>query len=330
MKKVGQTLKNWKSFIIFTDCFRISRLGDAGEGCRNSRLLPSLGQLVYLNKLKIRGLYDVVKIGGEFFDNASSFVSVPFRSLKTLHFKHMSSWNEWSFSRRNGEDGVFPSLTSLKISSCRQLVKLISGAPQHEAHTPFPCLDYIYLKNCPKLESFLEWGSFSTLVSIRIYNCEKLFQLRAQGNLQRFKSLKKLSLLFCDDAMDSFPEEGLLPTTLTWLHISGFRNLTALNGKGLQQLTSLEVLWIDDCMKLECLPEEGLPSSLSSLFIYASPSLMERCQREEGEDWSKIAHISRVTINCEFPKIILHLYLFFCFYYFHLLFFLPLYLVIIN
>ena len=257
-------------------------------------------------------------------------MSVPFRSLTTLHFELMSRWNEWSFSRCNGEDGVFPSLTSLKISSCHQLVKLLSGSPQHETHTPFPCLEDMELKNCPKLESFLEWGSFSTLVSIDIDNCEKLFQLRAQWNLQRFTSLKELSLWNCDDAMDSFPEEGLLPTTLTYLSICWFRNLTALNGKGLQQLTSLEVLWIDDCMKLECLPEEGLPSSLSFLFIYASPSLTERCQREEGEDWSKIAHISHVTINSEYPKIILYLYLFFCFYYFHLLFILRLYLAIIN
>ena len=180
-------------------------------------------------------------------------------------------------------------------------------------HTPFPFLESIRLTDCPKLESFLEWGSFSTLVSIFIDNCEKLFQLRAQWNLQRFRSLKELSLWNCDDAVDSFPEEGLLPTTLISLNIYSCRNLTALNGKGLQQLTSLNNLRIQNCEELECFPEEGLPSSLSSLYISVSPLLTERCQREKGEDWSKIAHISHVMINGEYPKIILHLYLLSCF-----------------
>ena len=133
-EKSGPNIKELEKLHHLHGWLRISRLDDAGEGCRNSRLLPSLVQLVHLNELEICGLHDVVKIGGEFFDNASSSVSVPFRSLTTLHFVQMSSWNEWSFSRRNREDGGFPSLTSLDILSCHQLVKLISGAPQHETH----------------------------------------------------------------------------------------------------------------------------------------------------------------------------------------------------
>ncbi|POO01523.1 LRR domain containing protein [Trema orientale] len=153
--------------------------------------------------------------------------------------------------------------------------------------------------DCPRLESFLEWGSFSRLSHISISNCEKLFSVRVQWKLERFTYLEKLSLSFCNVGVDSFPEEDLLPTTLTSLYIYNCPNLKALNGKSLQQLSSLETLHFHDCKELQYLPEEGLPTSVRHLTIDDCPLLTERCQRESGEDWPKIAHISRIEIDGE-------------------------------
>ncbi|XP_016650126.1 PREDICTED: putative disease resistance protein RGA1 [Prunus mume] len=59
-------------------------------------------------------------------------------------------------------------------------------------------------------------------------------------------------------------------------------------------LKSLQLLQIWDCPNLASLPE-GLRclASLERLIIGHCPILKQRCQEETGEDWSKIAHISR-------------------------------------
>ncbi len=53
----------------------------------------------------------------------------------------------------------------------------------------------------------------------------------------------------------------------------GFPNLISLDKEGLQHLTSLQRLLILNCPELKCMPEDGLPASLSALNIYGSPLL---------------------------------------------------------
>ncbi|PRQ32282.1 putative leucine-rich repeat domain, L domain-containing protein [Rosa chinensis] len=98
----------------------------------------------------------------------------------------------------------------------------------------------------------------------------------------------------CEQVVDSFPDEGLLPTTLGSLDIY---SISKLDGKGFKQLASLNQLIIRDCPELRCLPDEGLPTSLSHLDIDHCPLLEQRCHRETGEDWPKIAHIKSIYIN---------------------------------
>jgi leucine-rich repeat protein SHOC2 len=100
----------------------------------------------------------------------------------------------------------------------------------------------------------------------------------------------------CDE-VESFPEEMLLPSSLTTLEIRHLSNLKSLDHKGLQHLTSLRELQIWHCPNLQSLPEEGLPSSLSSLFIFKCNLLKERCKRPNGEDWLKVSHIPYLYIS---------------------------------
>ncbi|WVZ01756.1 hypothetical protein V8G54_022562 [Vigna mungo] len=94
---------------------------------------------------------------------------------------------------------------------------------------------------------------------------------------------------------ECFPDEGLLPLSLSFLIISDCRNLKKLNYKGLLELSSLRRLNLWKCPNLQCLPEEGLPKSISFLEIRECPLLEQRCHKR-GKDRGKIAHIRKVFI----------------------------------
>ncbi|PON63967.1 NB-ARC domain containing protein [Parasponia andersonii] len=289
--------------------------------CTNCCLLPSLGQLPFLKELEISGFDGVVTVDSEFQSNGSS-TSRSFKSLEILRFEDMSEWKQWSFLRVDEEGGVFPrlkelhlrycpklsgevpdylpSLSILRIWRCEQLKAIIPNSRAQQTEATFPSLLTMEIKDCPELESFLGGGLYSNLDTITISSCKKLFVNHSSWNMQRFTSIRSLHINnISEGVLDSFPDEGLLPTSLTSLSISDIANLRTLNGKGFQQLNVLEELSISWCTKLECLPEEGLPSSLSHLWIYSCPLLKERCERENGEDWPKISHIAFVHIDWE-------------------------------
>ena len=109
-------------------------------------------------------------------------------------------------------------------------------------------------------------------------------------------SLNRFSIINMD--VESFPDEGLLPVSLTYLHISGC-NLKKLDNKGLCHLSSLEEFHLFNCPELQCLPVEGLPKSISTLEIMHCPLLEQRCKKPDGEDWGKISHIQRMIIDSD-------------------------------
>nr|POF14627.1 putative disease resistance protein [Quercus suber] len=165
-------------------------------------------------------------------------------------------------------------------------------------HTLLPSLVKMQLIKCPELESFPEGGLPSNLVSLQIINCDKLFSRCMEWGLQGLHSLRQFTILSECKEVESFPEEALLPPTLTDFYISS-TNLKSLNAKEFQYLTSLKCLNIEYCKNLQFLPEEGLPTSLSKLILQECPLLEQRCQREKGIDWPKIAHICFIMINQE-------------------------------
>nr|POE92696.1 putative disease resistance rpp13-like protein 1 [Quercus suber] len=159
-----------------------------------------------------------------------------------------------------------PNLTSISICNCNKVKSL----PEN-MRTLFPSLEYLMVRKCPKLESFPEGGLPLNLVSLYVSYCDKLFS----RGLQDLHSLREIIISGGDcKEVESFPEEALLPPTLTDIDISYFPKLKSL--KGFQHLASLKNLYIRGCPKLQCLPEEGFPTTLSSLSIYSCPLLKQR------------------------------------------------------
>ncbi|XP_058222451.1 putative disease resistance protein At3g14460 isoform X1 [Rhododendron vialii] len=187
-----------------------------------------------------------------------------------------------------------PNLSYLSFCDCKKL-KALPG----QMNTLFPSLDMFLLACCPEIESFPKGGLPSKLRTLYIVNCKKLVGGWRDWGLQRLPSLTRFAAGGeSEDVLESFPEEGLLPSTVTTFWIICMPNLKSLNDKGLQPLGSLKYMDIWDCPHLQSLPEEGLPSSLFELQIRECPLLKPRCHME-GEDWHKIAHIPLINIDGE-------------------------------
>ncbi|KAF7138819.1 hypothetical protein RHSIM_Rhsim07G0127700 [Rhododendron simsii] len=188
-----------------------------------------------------------------------------------------------------------PNLSFLLVDCCEKLEAL-----PEQMHALLPSLQSLVLHNCPKIESFPEGGLPSKLGALDIRNCKKLVGGRRDWGLQTLPSLISFSMFDKSrDVLESFPEEGLLPPTLTFFSFGRLLNLKSLNKRGLQRLGSLDSMLIFDCPQLQSLPKEELPNSLFELQICDCPLLKPRCRREEGEDWHKIAHISFIKIDGE-------------------------------
>ncbi|XP_024634411.1 putative disease resistance protein At3g14460 [Medicago truncatula] len=150
----------------------------------------------------------------------------------------------------------------------------------------FTNLHSLYLSDCTELESFPRGGLPSHLRNLVIWNCPKLIASREEWGLFQLNSLTSLNIRDHDfENVESFPEENLLPPTLPTLQLNNCSNLRIMNYKGFLHLKSLKGLSIHNCPSLERLPEEGLRSSLSSLYVTDCPLIKQQYRRDEGERW---------------------------------------------
>ncbi|KAH1148519.1 hypothetical protein GLYMA_15G230900v4 [Glycine max] len=209
-------------------------------------------------------------------DGYDSLKTLPvdfFPALRTLHLR-----------------GLYNHLEVLAFRNCPQLESLPGNM-----HILLPSLKNLLIDSCPRVESFPEGGLPSNLKVMYLYKGSSRLMASLKGAWGDNPSLETLRIGKLD--AESFPDEGLLPLSLTYLWICDFPNLKKLDYKGLCQLSSLKGLILLNCPNLQQLPEEGLPKSISHLFIDHCPNLKQRCQDPGGEDWPKIAHISTVDIR---------------------------------
>jgi hypothetical protein len=198
------------------------------------------------------------------------------------------------------------SLEKVVIESCENLKSLPVGI-----HT-LSYLDTIEIRCCPALVSFPDGGflpsnlrdtslqNLQKLTLLEIGNCNIIEALLKWG-LHKLTSLKELEIggIGCLNVAVSFPDM-MLPASLTSLTIKCFHNLKHLSFEGFKNLTSLEVLRINGCENLTSFPKDGLPPSLLRLYINGCPLLKEHCKKDQGREWSTIAHIPCVIIDGRF------------------------------
>ncbi|XP_034711835.1 putative disease resistance protein At3g14460 [Vitis riparia] len=216
--------------------------------------------------------------------------------------------------------GKFPStLKKLEIWDCAQL-ESISEEMFHSSNSSLEYLSiksYLCLKivsdclyklrelkinNCENVElQPYHLQNLTALTSLSISNCENIKTPLSRWGLATLTSLKKLTIggIFPQVASFSAGQRlPLLPTTLTFLSIQDFQSLKSLSSLALQTLTSLEELGIQCCPKLQSFcPREGLPDTLSRLYIKDYPLLKQMCSKGKGQDWPNIAHIPFVRID---------------------------------
>ncbi|XP_054790915.1 putative disease resistance protein RGA1 isoform X2 [Prosopis cineraria] len=306
------------------------------RACKYCFCLPSLGQLPSLKMLHISQLEGIKKIGLEFYGENLSLA--PFPSLEYFHISDMGELEEWmhfdggcfpclnKFSIRNcpilrkSLPLHLPCLEYLQIEGCQDLelesfpmtdfsypklewISLSSmthfKSLHEDMHALLPSLRYLQLYHCPQLQLVSQRCLPSSLVHISIHDCPKLIASRMRWGLHRLHSLRDLLVGAHEfENVESFLEEEHMPPNLKCLYIDRCSNLTKINNNGLLSLTSLQCLHISNCPNLQCLPEEGLPKSLSQLWISGNCTLLkQQYQKEDGPGWPIISHIRLVFIG---------------------------------
>ncbi|XP_072984429.1 putative disease resistance protein RGA3 [Typha latifolia] len=162
------------------------------------------------------------------------------------------------------------SLKHLEISGCPDMTSL----PGDELVKYLTVLESLTVSSCFSLRSFNVQALAFTLKSLAIKNCPNLtsFTVEQEGKV------------------------GGRPFSVQNLVLHGCTSLHVLPSN-MRRLEFLEVLRIENCPQLRCLPQKGLPISLRELVIQQSPMLTSRCQRESGLDWHKIAYIPNIYID---------------------------------
>ncbi|QCD85728.1 internalin A [Vigna unguiculata] len=187
------------------------------------------------------------------------------------------------------DEGLFaPKLLAIRIVRSEKLKSMPKRMCAH-----LPSLEHMLISNCAGVE--LSEGCLpSNLKELHILNCPKLVSsLKEALSGSHFLEVLRITI----EDIESFPDEGLLPLSLTTLEIRNCPKLKKLDYRGLCHFSSLRKLIIQSCPILQSFPEEGLPESISDLTILDSPLLQQLYNKQEGEEWEKIAHIEHIWVQ---------------------------------
>ncbi|XP_028787827.1 putative disease resistance protein At3g14460 [Neltuma alba] len=222
------------------------------SNCKYCFSLPPFGQLPSLKELLIRRMGLVQIIGREFYYNRvqpSSFQ--PFPLLEILEFEDMPVWEEWIPFEGEAAKFPFPHLRQLRLSYCPML--------RGDMPVKLPSLTKVYISNCEQLEA-------KSLSSQWITSIEELKILQGGQGLLRalddysLSSLKHLTIQRCYN-LQCLPRMTVNCHCLQELFLFGAPSIMFFPTDSLP--TSLQRLLIQDCEKLEFMPQESWRSQTS-------------------------------------------------------------------
>ncbi|XP_031257648.1 putative disease resistance RPP13-like protein 1 [Pistacia vera] len=261
LRTLGQLSKRLVSLFI-NNCPKLESLASGSFDCNMPTEVLTIKECENLKSIP-EGLHTLCKLRFLIISDCPSLVSFP-------------------------EDGFPDTDLLVEIFGCEKLQALPS-----RMHT-LKSLQKLFLLLCPNIESITAEDFPSNLKSLALPL--SIYKPLAKCGWHKLTSLRRLIILGL-----SFPEEEIIeikfPTSLIDLRIFNFSKLKYLSSKTFQVLTSLEYLGFNDCPNLTSLPH--LPSSLLWLYIYNCPLIEKQCKRNEGQEWSKIVHIPRVSVNHE-------------------------------
>ncbi|TYJ12509.1 hypothetical protein E1A91_A11G356400v1 [Gossypium mustelinum] len=216
------------------------------------------------------------------------------------------------------------STSSLPLSKLKSFhVHKIEGLGTHmldEYLKHFTGLKKLTIGDCKEVDlEGMQWEALKNLSHLEIINIPQLVSLPL--GLQHLVQLKRLEIWNCSGLRSLFPVfqhltflEVLVVTNCKELELSAagyqiFQDHTRLRSLSLenipkcahlpewiQHLTNLQILSLVDWPNLTSLPDEmRCLTNLQQLNIHEVPQLEERCQKDIGADWYKIAHIPSVT-----------------------------------
>ncbi|KAK2971865.1 hypothetical protein RJ640_000882 [Escallonia rubra] len=236
--------------------------------CRSSEQIPTLGHLTCLKFIHIENLYNLKRIGAEFYGpNAEvatgsgwgvSAGGAMFPALRKLSLLNLRGLEEWL-------EAVHPS-PSVKVFPCLEVLKLTGLSKLSMVPSHFPAIKKLRIEGINDVAVLRKMSSkLTTLTSLVMVSVKGSdLQLLMEELLGKNISLKNLRILRCPN-FSYLPIQKLV--ALETLNIDNCGDLTFISDE-IGGLTSLKEFRLFRCEKLTCLPK-GLESlvSLESLRI---------------------------------------------------------------